>query len=87
MIKIQWDQSSLDNFADIQRLAESGGMIPDVIFFSEYAVEKNGIRFPSRYIIQENYINRKTTRAFVRSTTTVLYKNYRFFKVDVDVKY
>lgn len=86
VLKIQWDQTSLGNFADIQKHADSRGAIPDVTFFSEYAIEKNGLRFPSRYVIQENYVSKKTTRAFMRSTTTVLYKNYRYFTVEVDVK-
>ena len=49
-------------------------------------MQKNGIRFPSRLVFEEAYINPRGEK-FTRSETTVIYKNYKFFTVEVDIKY
>jgi hypothetical protein len=52
---------------------------------TEFREEKNRMRFPSRLSIEEAYIN-KRGRTFVHSTTNVIYKNFKFFTVEVDVR-
>jgi len=47
---------------------------------TEFSAEKNGIRFPSRLLIEEAYIN-NMGRAFIRSKTEVVYKDFKFFTV------
>jgi len=47
---------------------------------SEFSAEKNGIRFPSRILIEEAYLN-DMGRAFIRSKTEVVYKDFKFFTV------
>jgi hypothetical protein len=47
---------------------------------SEFSAEKNGIRFPSRILIEEAYLN-DLGRAFIRSKTEVVYKDFKFFTV------
>lgn len=47
---------------------------------TEFSAEKNGIRFPSRLLIEEAYLN-KMGRAYVRSKTNVVYTNFKFFTV------
>jgi len=47
---------------------------------TEFSAEKNGIRFPSRLLIEEAYLN-DMGRAFVRSKTNVVYANFKFFTV------
>jgi hypothetical protein len=46
---------------------------------------KNGIRFPSRLFVEEAYIS-AWGRAFVRSETAVVYRNFRFFTVEVEIR-
>jgi len=47
---------------------------------TEFSAEKNGIRFPSRLLIEEAYLNDQG-RAFVRSKTNIVYTNFKFFTV------
>jgi hypothetical protein len=87
VLKIGWDQKSLGNFPMIQAMAKSIGpdTVPGIAITAEFGIEKSGIRFPSRVTILEDYLNIKGT---VRvSETTIVYKDYRFFTVETDVRY
>ncbi|MGZ5515766.1 MAG: hypothetical protein ACXWHD_11620, partial [Candidatus Aminicenantales bacterium] len=54
---------------------------PRITFTSDYAVEKNGLRFPSSYEVVEAY---RTSRGIApASRTSVAYKDYKFFEVKV----
>ena len=53
---------------------------------SEFGVEKNGIRFPSRLVFQEVKVDRSGTKD-VRSWAEITYRDYKFFTVTVDVDY
>lgn len=58
---------------------------PRLTFISEFAFEKNGIRYPSRIVIRESYFSgeeEKLVRAVIEST----YSDYRFFGVSSEVK-
>ncbi len=87
VLKIDWDEKSLGNYDMIERTARSIGrdMVPAILATAEFGVVKNGIRFPSRVTILEDYKNFSGT---VRvSKTTIAYKNYRFFTVETEVRY
>lgn len=86
VLRIQWDQRSMDNFPEIERTAAGLQAEPRILFVSEYAFEKQGLRFPSRYTVEETYFIKNRFVPLTLSATTVLYKNYRFFTVEVDVK-
>lgn len=83
IMKIEWNQQSMGNIDRIEKDAEKLGVKPRITFASEYEFEKNGIRFPSKYFVKEEYVRR--TRLPV-SETTVIYKDYRFFIVETEVK-
>jgi hypothetical protein len=85
ILKIEWDPSSIDNFIGVTETAERFRMNPRVVLTSEYGIEKNGIRFPSRYTVQETYA--RGVRRFQRSETTVVYDQYKFFTVETEVIY
>ena len=87
ILKIEWEQESLGNFQAAQQIAQEMGARPEIRLVSEYAFDKNGIRFPSRYSVVELYIHKRTGRRFLRSETNVEYRDYKFFTVDTDVKY
>jgi hypothetical protein len=53
---------------------------------TEYGFEKNGIRFPSRDTSEEAYLKPDGTK-FIRSRTSVVYRDYKFFTVETDIKY
>jgi len=85
ILKIEWNPASIDNYAGVKESAERFRMEPRIVLTSEYGVEKNGIRFPSRYVVQETY--GRGSRRFHRSETTVVYDRYKFFTVETEVIY
>jgi hypothetical protein len=85
ILKIEWNESRVGHNEIFEKRAESYNRKPRITIRSEFQAEKNGIRFPSKLIIEEAYLNARG-RAFVRSETTVTYKDFKFFTVEVDVK-
>jgi len=85
ILKIEWNPSSIDNYAGVEETGKRLGMTPRVVMTSEYAFEKNGVRFPSRYSVKEVYI--RGGRHFQRSQTNVIYDRYKFFTVETQVKF
>ncbi|MBP1769951.1 MAG: Outer rane lipoprotein-sorting protein [Candidatus Aminicenantes bacterium] len=87
IVKIEWDQRALGNFDKMRQMAEAIGhqAEPRVSVVGFYGVEKNGIRFPDRLVIHEDY---RSTRGTHRvSEVTVRYEAYRFFVVETEVRY
>ena len=87
ILKIEWEQESLENFELIEKLAERRNATPLITFISEFGFEKNKIRFPNKYSVEEIYIPRPGRRRILKSKITVIYDNYKFFIVDTEVKY
>lgn len=85
ILKIAWDQTSVGNFEIIQATAKKMNAEPRLNSFTEYGQEKNGLRFPSKDTTEEGYL--KHGRVQVLSLTTILYKDYKFFTVETQVKY
>jgi hypothetical protein len=83
ILRIEWDPSSIDDYAGVEAAAERFQMTPRVVLTSEYALEKNGIRFPRRYTVKETYV--RGGRRFQRSQIDVLYDRYKFFTVETQV--
>jgi len=82
---MEWNQESVDNYEQIEETAKRLKARPQVKLILEMGVEEKGIRFPSRYAQQQNYVN-KQGALLIRSETTVDYKNYKFFTVATEVK-
>jgi hypothetical protein len=62
-------------FGNIQRIEVIGKILsaePRLTWFTEYGLEKNGVRFPTRDVTEEAYLNPKGKK-FLRSLTTVTY--------------
>lgn len=85
VLKIEWNQTSVGNYKKIEEYARKLNAIPQITFITEYAFEKNGIRFPSKYSLKEEYTNTSWGK-FRKSEITVLYKDYKFFTVETEVK-
>jgi hypothetical protein len=85
IVKIEWDQKGIENFEIIEKRAEIYNANPHVTLTSEFSLEKNGILFPSRFRIEEAYINAKGEK-FLRSETKIIYKDFKFFIVETEVK-
>jgi hypothetical protein len=81
VLRIDWDPRSFGSYHEVQAVADLYGMKPKVQSFTEYGIEKNGVRFPTYDFTEEAYSGGgKIT--FVRSTTQVKYKSYKFFTVE-----
>jgi hypothetical protein len=82
--KLEWDQRSIDNYEAVEEMAKTLKAKPHFEFVMEYAFDHKGIRFPSRYVLSEDYVKASTVR-FTRSVLTVVFKNYKFFTVETEV--
>jgi hypothetical protein len=87
ILKIEWNPSSIDNYQKVEETAKFLGLDPYLLIMSEYGVEQNGIRFPSRYRLKEIYRRGKSGAAYQISQIDVFYDGYRFFTVETEVKY
>lgn len=86
IMKIVWDPRSISDFSPRVSTSAGGELQRELEWFVEYGVEKNGIMFPSRQVIQEILIG-SAGRRHPKYTVTVLYTGYRFFTVETEVKY
>ena len=85
ILKIEWSESRVGRFDVFVRRGELFKRTPRLTIRSEFSVEKNGIRFPSRLFVEEAYL-KGSGKAFVRSRTEVVYKDFKFFTVTFDVR-
>lgn len=86
ILKIVWNHDRMAQSAIIQDMAKRYKGTPLITQTMEFGFKKNGIRFPSRYLIEEAYV-RKNGKKTVHSETVVLYKDYKFFTVETEIKY
>jgi hypothetical protein len=86
ILKIEWDPKSIKDYEE-EIIPSSMGDLKKKMFWSvSYGIEKNGVRFPSKQVIQEFLINEEGEK-FIHQETLFNYVDYKFFKVEVDVKY
>jgi hypothetical protein len=85
ILKIEWSESRVGRFDIFEKRGELYNRKPRLIIRSEFSAEKNGIRFPSRLSVEEAYL-KESGKAFVRSKTEVVYKNFKFFTVKYEVR-
>jgi len=86
ILKIDYDQRSIKTlYAENRDRSREKGE-PQFELTSEFGIEKNGIRFPSRLVFQEVKVD-KSGKKDVRSRAEIIYRDYKFFTVTVDVDY
>ena len=86
IVKIEWDQESLPNLAFFVEDAKKFNSWSEIKIYAEYTFEKNGIRFPRKYSVNETYY-RRNKKYFTRARLNVTYNDYKFFTVKSDWKY
>jgi hypothetical protein len=84
ILKVEWSQKRIGNFQIFEERAKRYRAEPRITMVSSFGVEKNGLRFPSRFFIEEAYIG-KNGKKFVHSETMVIYRDFKFFTVEVEV--
>ena len=82
ILQIEWEPSSIEGYND--KAPEGYGR--GVVWKVSYGVEKNGVRFPSRQVVQEYLLDEKGLKIPLEEVT-FLYLDYKFFTVGVEVKY
>lgn len=89
--KIKVDPRSIKGYRNLRQMARN---LQARLFLSceiEYKKLRNGIRFPTRVLIEETYkggpliLRAKGYRGWERNKTIFTYKDYKFFEVEVDV--
>jgi hypothetical protein len=83
ILKIEWLQQSIGGYERVEETAKELRAKPHLTLIAEYGFEKNGIRFPSKYSLDEDYLLRGMRR-FNQSKTVVVYNGYKFFTVETD---
>jgi len=91
ILKIEWNGTSLGNYEAVLKIAEKLDAKPLIKFESQYEYEKNGIRFPSRFTVNEDYQQRSPfwgtgARVINKSKLIAIYRDYKFFTVETIVK-
>jgi tetratricopeptide (TPR) repeat protein len=87
ILKIQWHPKFLiKNFHVAIESAWRQNAELYIDYFSQFNIEKNGIRFPGKYWIKEYHINEKGKKK-LQASMVVDFKDYRFFSVATEVTY
>jgi hypothetical protein len=85
ILKIEWSESRVGRFDIFEKRGQFYNRKPRLVIRSEFSAEKNGIRFPSLLSVEEAYL-KESGKAFIRSKTEVVYKDFKFFTVEFDVR-
>jgi hypothetical protein len=85
ILKIEWNEQRVGKYEIFAERGKTFERTPHITLSSEFQVEKNGLRFPTQFYIEEAYLN-KNGLAFIRSKTTVTYKDFKFFTVEVEIR-
>jgi hypothetical protein len=83
ILKIEWSENRIGRHEVFERRGELFKRTPRLVIRSEFSAEKNGIRFPSRLYVEEAYL-KESGKAFIRSKTEVVYKDFKFFTVEYE---
>jgi hypothetical protein len=85
ILKIEWSERRVGRYDIFRERADRYKLKPRITIRSELRTETNGIRFPNVLSLEEAYVNARG-RAAVRSETSVTYKDFKFFTVEVEIK-
>ena len=85
ILRIEWSENRVGHFGIFEERGKKLRRTPRLVLRSDFSAEKNGIRFPSSLTVEEAYL-KGSGKAFVRSRTEVVYKDFKFFSVEYDVR-
>jgi hypothetical protein len=83
VLRVEWDPTTFGHYEDIQQRAEIYKARPEVRSYTEFGIEKNGLRFPSVDLTEEAYRG-SNGKVFVRARTSVVFEDYKFFTVETE---
>jgi len=90
VLRVEIEPASLEDYTDEILTSRLGDFHKRLTWTIDYSVEKNGVRFPGRQTIREEFV--RTTPSGVEQKTlkreTVFdYLDYKFFVVETDVEF
>jgi len=85
ILRLEWSERLVGRFEVFEKRGELYKRKPRLVIRSEFGAEKNGVRFPSRLSVEEAYL-KGSGKAFIRSRTEVVYKDFKFLSVSFDVR-
>lgn len=86
ILKIEYDPQSIKDYEDELLLSPIGDLEKKVVWKVTFGFEKKGVRFPSKQLVQEYYLN-KEGQTILMEEVSFNYEDYKFFIVEVEVKY
>lgn len=86
VLRIEFNGEGLAGYRIAADAAERRGLRADLRAVHDYGIVKNGLRFPSRTMVEESYTGSMVPK-FTRSRLSVGYSDYRFFTVEFEVKH
>ena len=86
ILKIEYDPRSIKDYEDELILSPIGDLKKKVVWTVNFGIEKKGVRFPSNQHVQEYYVTNEGKTVLVEEVT-FHYVDYKFFIVEVEVKY
>jgi hypothetical protein len=84
VLKIQWEPKSISFSRQIEKKARLLGGKPEITFYAEFKTRQRGIRFPSRYFIEEAYVDKKGNK-YIRLRQDIKMKDYIYYVVASEV--
>ena len=86
ILQIEWESGSNYNF-DGDNIATMSGEFGTVMTWRvTYGFEKNGVRFPSRHLVEEFLVAESGVR-YLRNEIITNFIDYKFFIVESEIKY
>jgi hypothetical protein len=85
ILRIEWSESRVGKREAFDKRGELYKRTPRLVIRTEFSAEKNGIRFPSHLSVEEAYL-KESGKAFIRSKTEVVYKDFKFFTVEYEAR-
>jgi len=86
ILQIEWEPESIISSEEKKPKSKKGDLKKKIIWIVTYGVEKNGIRFPSRQLIQEFLLDYKGDKKILEEYSFI-YNDYEFFTVEVEIKH
>ncbi len=90
VLRVEIEPTSLEDYEDEVLTSRLGDFHKRLTWTIDYSVEKNGVRFPGRQTIREEFV-RTTASGFeqkaLRRETIYDYQDYKFFIVETDVDF
>ncbi|MFC2166879.1 hypothetical protein ACFLQZ_02830 [Acidobacteriota bacterium] len=86
ILQIEWESGSIYNFDGKNIATMSGEFRTIIVLRVAFGIEKNGVRFPSRHLVQE-FLVAESGERYLRNEIITNFNNYKFFIVESEIKY